>query len=82
MASKRNVWQIVQYVVGPAVGAIVAVLLETLLESGGTSAPAILKAWPALLLGVAAGVGVAVTRILRDRMPCRWCPTTACDATI
>ena len=56
--NKGNVWQNVWQIIGPAVGAIVTVLIETLLESGGTSASAILNAWPALLLGVAAGVGV------------------------
>ena len=58
MASKGNVRKIVDNAFGPAVGAVVAVLLATPLDSGETPAAAVLNAWPALLLGVAAGVGV------------------------
>ena len=41
---------------GPAVGAVVAVLLATPFDSGSTLAGMLVKALPALALGVAAGV--------------------------
>ena len=56
VASKGSVRKIVDAVVGPAVGAVVAVLLATPLDSGGTLAVMFVKALPALALGVAAGV--------------------------
>ena len=56
MASKRNIRKIVDAVVGPAVGAVVAVLLATPLDSGSTLVVMFMKALPALAVGVAAGV--------------------------
>ena len=48
--------KIVDAAVGPAVGAVVAVLLATPLDSGSTQAMMFMKALPALELGVAAGL--------------------------
>ena len=65
MASKGNVRKIVDAVVGPAVGAVVAVLLATPLDSGSTLAVMFVKALPSLALGVAAGVAtIFVAKLL------------------
>ena len=58
MASKGNVRKIVDAAFGPAVGAVVAVLLATPLDSGSTLAVMAMKALPRLALGVAAGVAI------------------------
>ena len=56
VTSKGNVRKIFDAAFGPAVAAVVAVLLATPLDSGGTLAVMFVKALPALALGVAAGV--------------------------
>ena len=54
--SKGNVAQTVITVLGAIVGAVVAVLLATPLDSGGTLAAVVLDVLPELALGVTAGV--------------------------
>ena len=68
MASKRNVWQTVITVLGAVVSAVVAVLLVTPFDSGETPADMLMKALPALALGVAAGVATIFAARLLDSL--------------